>query len=165
MCSGSRAGDAPASHRGTVALPFTSLRLKAVRPPDIPRGYPRCLRSVGDHLRRRRLDLGFGQRTVARQLGVREETVRLWETGRARPLPRNYGQIVRFLGKDPEPAGDGLGERLRAWRRRQGLTQARLAADLGLDERAVTDFEGGRRDTSRRATQVLVALIDRIDQP
>ena len=140
-------------------MPFTSLRLKAARPPALPRGYPRCLRTVGDHLRRRRLDLGHGQRTVARQLGVGEETIRLWETGRARPLPRNHGRIVQFLGYDPEPIGTVLGERLRARRRHHGLTQAELAVRLSIDERAIADIEGGRRQASRRALAVVRAFL------
>jgi transcriptional regulator with XRE-family HTH domain len=65
---------------------------------------------LGDHIRRKRLDLGQGQRILARRLGVREETVHLWETGQAIPLPRHYGRIVRFLGYDPGSAASSLGE-------------------------------------------------------
>jgi transcriptional regulator with XRE-family HTH domain len=131
-------------------LPFTSLRLTKARTPSLPRGYPQNPRSVGEHLRKVRLDRGLPQRTVAEALGVRVETVRMWEAGRARPLPRHHSRLVRFLGDDPEPAGSGRGERIRARRRRLGLTQAELAAALGIDEGTVNDLERGHRRVSRR---------------
>ncbi len=105
---------------------------------------------MGDHVRRRRIDLGLTQRTLARQLGVREETVHLWETARAKPLPRHYGRIIRLLGYDPEEAGASLDDRIRATRRQLGLTQAELAAIIGSDEGTVVDLEANRRRPSRK---------------
>jgi transcriptional regulator with XRE-family HTH domain len=116
---------------------------------------------VGDHIRRKRLDLGQGQRILARRLGVREETIHLWETGRARPLPGHYGRIVRFLGYDPEPGGPDLGERIRATRRRLGLTQAELAVVLGADEGTVGDLEANRRRPSRKIAAAVEVFIAR----
>jgi transcriptional regulator with XRE-family HTH domain len=115
---------------------------------------------VGDHIRRKRFDLGLSQRTLAQQLGVREETVHLWETGRAKPLPRHYSRVVRFLGYDPEPAGSDLAGRLRAHRRAEGLTQAELAARLGTDEGTIVDLEHGRRRISDRVRAVAMAFLE-----
>jgi transcriptional regulator with XRE-family HTH domain len=130
-------------------LPFSSLHLKGPRPRYLPRGYPIEPKTLGDHLRKCRLDRGLWQRTVAEELGVGLETVTLWENGRAKPLPKHYGSIVRFLGYDPEPAGQDLPDRLRAIRRRLGLTQAELAARLGQDESQICRWEGGRRSPHR----------------
>jgi transcriptional regulator with XRE-family HTH domain len=116
---------------------------------------------MGDHLRRRRLDLGLTQRTLARQLGVREETVRSWETGRANPLPRQFGRIVRFLGYDPEEEPGTLADRLRSQRRRLGLTQRELAVRLGVDEGTVVDLESRRRRVSRRVLAVATQFLGR----
>lgn len=116
--------------------------------------------SLGEHLRCRRLDLGLTQRTLAERLGVREETVHLWERGRSRPLARHFGWLVRFLGFDPESPGSSVAERLRAARRRAGLTQAELAHRLGLDEGTVVDLEAGRRRPGRRAKAAADAFLD-----
>jgi transcriptional regulator with XRE-family HTH domain len=115
---------------------------------------------MGDHLRRRRLELGLAQRTLALRLGVREETVRLWESGRSRPLPRHYGRIVRFLGYDPAEDGASPGGRLRALRRRLGLTQVEMARQLGVDEGTVVDLEGGRRAVSRRVLGLVAKFLE-----
>jgi transcriptional regulator with XRE-family HTH domain len=116
---------------------------------------------VGDHIRRKRLDLGLTQRILARQLAVREETIHLWESGRAEPLPRAYVRIVGFLGYDPAAPGTSLGERLRAIRRRLGLTQAELAKELCLDEGTIVDLEATRRRLSRKVVALAEALLKR----
>jgi transcriptional regulator with XRE-family HTH domain len=71
------------------------VRLQAQKPPLA--AYPRELRTLGDHLRRRRLDLGLLQREVAEQLGVDATTVYNWERHRTEPAVRLILQIMRFL--------------------------------------------------------------------
>ena len=83
----------------------------------------------------------------------------MWERGQATPLARHYGAIVRFLGYDPRPAGEDLPGRLNATRRRLGFTQRELAAQLGLDEGTVSDFELGRRRASRRVLRAISRLL------
>jgi len=67
---------------------------------------------LGDHIRRRRLDLGLWQRTLAKRLRVRVETVGNWELGRAKPLVRHMAGLIRFLGYDPVRVEDSLPGRL-----------------------------------------------------
>jgi DNA-binding transcriptional regulator YiaG len=161
-CTG--AGGVPGGRRCSIALPFTSLRLTASRPHCLPRGYPTELKTLGDHIRRRRLDLRLLQRTVADQLGVRVDTVTLWENGRVRPLARHYGPIVRFLGYDPEPGDHSLAGRLRTIRRRLGLTQAEFAAKVGLDEGSVCRWESGSRRPSRWMDSRVLQLLTRLEE-
>jgi transcriptional regulator with XRE-family HTH domain len=122
------------------------------------------VKTLADHLHKRRLDLGLWQRTVAKTLGVRSETIRLWEHGLARPLARHYGQIVRFLGYDPEPGDRSLAGRLRAIRRRLGLSQAEFAAKVGLDEGSVCRWESGSRQPSRWMANRVAAILDHLEK-
>lgn len=78
-------------------------------------------------LRRRRLALGREPREVAAELGVTPGTYTRWERGDDRPSPRFRPAIVRFLGDDPNPAPQSVGERIRANRLREGLSQSELA--------------------------------------
>ena len=59
------------------------------------------LRTPGDHLRNRRLDLGLRPKEVARALGVDEMTVNTWERHRTRPAGRFVLRIIQFLGYIP----------------------------------------------------------------
>ena len=88
--------------------------------------YPQELRSIGDHIRARRLDLGLHQREVAIQMGVCPETIRNWELGWRQPAIRSLPAIVRFLGYSPLPQGKSLGEQIMAYRKLRGISRERL---------------------------------------
>jgi len=137
-------------------LPFTSLRLAGRRPRELPRGYPVSPGTLGEHLRRRRLDLGLTQRILADRWGVRSETIAAWELGRTKPGIRQVGRIVAFLEGDPVAHSATLSGWLLAIRRRLGLTQADLAARLGQDEKQVCRWERGQRTPHS-------AIVGRID--
>jgi DNA-binding XRE family transcriptional regulator len=51
--------------------------------------------------------------------------------------------VIRFLGYDPTPAPVSLPDRIRAARRRQGISQRELARRLGLDPATVWAWEAG----------------------
>jgi len=77
-------------------------------PKPLDRAYPTELRSIGDHVRKRRLDLGLLQREVALRIGVDKTTVFNWETGRASPGRRAMAGVVRFLGYEPSVMASNL---------------------------------------------------------
>jgi DNA-binding XRE family transcriptional regulator len=80
--------------------------------------------TIGDHLRKRRLDVGLLQRELAERLGVDETTVTNWELNRTAPALRFLPGIVRFLGYVLRAAENTLGERLLGFRRERGLSQS-----------------------------------------
>jgi transcriptional regulator with XRE-family HTH domain len=100
---------------------------------------------LGDHLRRRRLDLGLTQRILAERWCVRSETIAAWELGRTKPGIRAIARIIALLEGDPVDHPTTLAGRLLAIRRRLGLMQAELAARLGQDEKQICRWEAGRR--------------------
>jgi transcriptional regulator with XRE-family HTH domain len=109
-----------------------------------PSGYPREVRTLGDHVRRRRLELGLTQRILAEQWTVCSGSVAAWELGRTKPGIRHMAKIVAFLEGDPVDHPNTLAGRLLAIRRRLGLTQADLAARLGQDEKQICRWETGQ---------------------
>src|SRR6185436_5332212 len=76
-------------------LPFYHLRLTAPMPP--PRGCPRELQTLGDHVKKVRLLRGLIRREAAAALGVSEETIENWETGKTVPRAGLRERITRFL--------------------------------------------------------------------
>lgn len=57
--------------------------------------------TIGEHLKKRRLDLGLDQQQVAEQIGVTWMSVSNWERGIYRPSKRAMQSIIAFLGYDP----------------------------------------------------------------
>ena len=147
-------------HNVTPALPFCDLVLRTPKPID--RAYPTELRSIGDHVRKRRLDLGLLQREVALRIGVDKTTVHNWEVGTATPNLRAIPGVIRFLGYEPTEIGSTIGEQLRATRRRLGLSHADIARQLEVDPSTVLDWERSRhRPTDRRLKAKLAAFLER----
>jgi DNA-binding XRE family transcriptional regulator len=85
------------NHKDTPALPFCHFVINAKKPKDWR--YPREMRTIGDRLRARRLDLDLYQKDVAKILGVSEDTVCYWENGRVKPSQRIIRQLKHFLNR------------------------------------------------------------------
>jgi DNA-binding XRE family transcriptional regulator len=79
----------------TPALPFCHFTTTAEKPKDFR--YPSRIKTLGDRLRARRLDLGLEQKRVARLLGVSEDTVCYWENNRVKPSRRLGAKVKNFL--------------------------------------------------------------------
>lgn len=56
---------------------------------------------LGETLRIRREELGFGQERVASKLGVTQQTVSRWEKGLAVPRPARVVELADLLDVDP----------------------------------------------------------------
>ncbi|WP_414645324.1 helix-turn-helix domain-containing protein [Candidatus Binatus sp.] len=143
-----RAADRCKSRTGIPALPFCQVRLCGQKPKDYR--YPSTLNTIGDHLRKARLDRRLFQKDAAKELGVSEAAVYNWETGKAVPSIRSIPGIIRFLGYDPSPAPGSLSEQLVAARRRLGYSRRRLAHHLEIDESTLAKWETGRGRPSRK---------------
>lgn len=76
-------------------MPFYHVILRGQRP--LPAAYPKELKTLGDQLRKRWLDLGLLQRDVARELGVSVATITNWELHHTMPAQRLESRISRFL--------------------------------------------------------------------
>jgi ribosome-binding protein aMBF1 (putative translation factor) len=66
-----------------AALPFGKTVWRAPKPP--PKGYPANPTSLGQAIRKGRMDLGLTQRQLAERFGVNVWNVRDWERGRSAP--------------------------------------------------------------------------------
>jgi transcriptional regulator with XRE-family HTH domain len=77
------------------ALPLCHSQLRVSKP--YPAGYPADARTLGDRLRRRRLDLGLSQAALARLLAVDPWTVLNWEKGKRTPSRALAGRLQSFI--------------------------------------------------------------------
>jgi transcriptional regulator with XRE-family HTH domain len=114
---------------------------------------------LGDHLRKRRLDLGLSQRLIAKQMGVNPGTVVNWECNATSVALNLIPGVLRFLSYTPLPPGQSLPERLKVYRRTQGLSQKKLAGRLGVNESTVARWEGGQSQPSQALSLRLGSLL------
>jgi transcriptional regulator with XRE-family HTH domain len=109
---------------------YPQYTLHLSRPVKLPLGYPVELRSIGDHIRKRRLDLGLLQIEVAAQIGVTENTVWNWEHG-TEPELIHVPAVLAFLGYVPWECPDDLVGRLAHFKKVKGLSLQRLGTLMG----------------------------------
>ena len=123
-------------------MPFCHVTLQASRP--LPPAYPQELKTLGDHLRKRRLDLGLYQRDVAQCLGVDEATVCNWENGRSSPKLPLIPRVIEFLAYVPIlSSSETFGEKVVTLRRLLGVRQEDLARQLEVDPGTLARWERG----------------------
>ena len=101
--------------------------------------------TLGEHLKKRRMELGLFQRDLKIRFGLEKETYITWEKDRCYPSMKHWPGIIGFLGYDPGPEPKTIGERVLAYRRQYGLSRKLLARQLGADEATLWRWETGRR--------------------
>jgi DNA-binding XRE family transcriptional regulator len=109
-----------------------------------PPGYPDRPETLGDHLRKRRLDLGISQRELAERIGVSKWCVENWERNRVQPSRTLARELRGFLGIEVPAHPTPLAGRLMELRRSRNLTHAQVAGLLGVHRRTVIRWEMGK---------------------
>jgi transcriptional regulator with XRE-family HTH domain len=144
-------------------VPFchqTPLTLKALRPKD----YSEDPQTIGQHLKKRRRELGLLQRGASERMGVSVETVANWENGKTEPVAAQFQPVVVFLGYDPTPEPKTLAERLAAKQRRLGTSLAQIARHLGWDPGSLRRYLDGTWGISPDRRTLLEAFLNAKDE-
>ena len=138
---------------------FPQFRLALLRPPEIPKGYPLNVKTIGEHIRKRRLDLGPLQIEVAHQIGVTESTVWNWEHG-TEPELIHIPKIIEFLGYAPFECPDDPVGKLRYFKKVKGLSYERLGKLMLRDPEQLTDWLSGRIKPCKRNLKQIMRFLN-----
>ena len=67
------------------------------------RNYPANPKTLGEHLRKKRIDLSLSMTQLAKLLGlgITDTAIEKWEKNQNRPTEFHRGRIIEFLGFDP----------------------------------------------------------------
>jgi DNA-binding XRE family transcriptional regulator len=107
--------------------------------------YPDFMKTWGDWIKVRRLDLKLTKRQLSLKLNVSDLTIYLWEKNRIRPSLAQIPKMIEFLDRDPfEKETENLGDKIRDYRRVHELTQKKMAALLGVDQTTLAGLEKGK---------------------
>jgi len=96
---------------------------------------------VGDHLRKRRLDLKLLPKDVGQRIGVVESSVWNWENNRVSPAVKFIPAIIAFLGYYPMPKPSALADQLVWYRKGHGWTQKVFAKVSSFDQSTLVRWE------------------------
>ncbi len=139
-----------------VALPFCHVEFNAKKP--LPKSYPKALLTLGDHIRRKRLDLNLLQTDAANMVNVDEMTIVGWELNHSRPLATHIPKIIEFLDYVPEDLfpTDTSGQKIKRYRLLHGMTRMQLAIEFHIDEATVRRLE---TDKGKHFPQTLAKIV------
>jgi transcriptional regulator with XRE-family HTH domain len=137
---------------------FVNLTLRCKRPINL--AYPISLNTLGDHLRKVRLDRGMSQPQVAKLLKVTPDTVTGWELNRHQPPVRLAKGIIQFLGYIPfQEEALSIGRKLYFARLLTGKTQEQVSAKIGCDESNLRYIELGKRRPQKQTMAKIQSFI------
>ena len=136
-------------------LPYGPKLLKTLRPVN----YERTPQTLGEYLKKRRVELGLFQRDLRKRFNLEKETYANWEKDRCYPAMRHWPGIISFLGYDPSPAPTSIGEQLLAYRRCRGLSRKALAKIAEIDEATLWRWETGEREPNPDRCSGVIRLL------
>lgn len=138
------------------ALPFYYLTLRSHEPRNP--ASPEHLITLGDHLRKRRIDLGLHQKDMARIVNATISTITNWEKNRVEPTLRFIPKIIEVIGYDKHAIT--IGEQIRDYRRKQGLSIKKLTRMLKIDPTNLARWERAQCISRKLLIDPLVKLFD-----
>jgi transcriptional regulator with XRE-family HTH domain len=135
------------------------LTLKARKPVHREK-YPDFLKTWGDWIKVRRLDLKLTKRQLSLRLNVSDITIYLWEKNNVRPSLTKIPKIIEFLGRDPlQREAATLSEKIQEYRRSNGLSQKKLAERLEIDQTTLAGWEKGKHRPTKKLFSRLNAVL------
>lgn len=114
---------------------------------------------LGAHLEASRKHANLRRVDLAAQMGVSEETIRLWEKGTVQPSAERLSRVIALLALETadwptsdDPAADLPPLARRLWNERDalGITQVVAARHLGVSQATYAAWETGRTTPSER---------------
>jgi len=104
--------------------------------------------------------LNLTKRRLSIKLNVSDITVYLWEKNRIKPSLTQIPKIIAFLGRDPfAKKTENLGEKILYYRRVHGLSQKKLAEQLGVNQTTLAACERGEHRPSKKKLENVLHIL------
>lgn len=139
-------------------MTFPTMRLSAEKTIECP--YPKELKKIGDHIKKKRLDLGLYIKDAAKLIGASENTVNDWELRDRAIRAKAFPKIIAFLGYIPFEVGGSPAEQLLAYRRIRGLTHQELAEEWKIERGCLERWEKGMMPRKLKYRELLDGIAD-----
>jgi site-specific DNA recombinase len=124
--------------------------------------YPENPATIGEQIRKKRIDSGLTQAGLAKILEVSVACITNWENNRSKPQISYYPRIHNFLGHCTISIDETTFRgRLRTYRCRNGLSRKDIALLLKVDTSTVRAWENGINMPSQKKIDEMGALLQR----
>lgn len=145
-------------------LPRCHYKISGQRPPIrriTLRPYPFSPITLGDFLRKTRIDLGLTQKQVAEEiLKTSVDNVRNWEANRTQHIMLRFRpKIIDFIGFCPCDVSLPIGRKLKERRENFGLTVKELACCLNVDASIIASWERGEHQPSQKSFKIIEGFL------
>src|SRR4051812_39233303 len=111
------------------ALPFYGFEASAPIPELKDLAEPQ---TIGQHIRKRRIQLRMKQARLANEFGISEDTLTAWENERNIPQIHFYPKLISFLGYNPFSLDTkSIGGQIYRYRTENGLSHRKLSRITG----------------------------------
>lgn len=128
---------------------------KKVRKP-LTHEYSLFPQTVGEHIRKIRIERGLSQGDVGKIIGVSDDTVTYWENGRSVPQVQYYPAIILFLGYYPfEHETQTIAGKLQQLINCNGWNHVACGKALGMDSGTVKRILKAKGTTTTKMILVL----------
>ena len=124
--------------------------------------YPDSLQTIGDHIRKRRLDLELFQKHVAQRIDVATQTITNWEKNITEPEIRHFPKVIEFLGYNPLVMPKTFVERLTFYRYSHGLSVRAFASILNICPDTLYEWERGDYQPSKDLKKKVNRIMEKI---
>ncbi|WP_353959461.1 helix-turn-helix transcriptional regulator [Mucilaginibacter flavus] len=119
-------------------------RSASFKKPNVPQ-YTNDPKTIGEHIRKKRIQSNCAQKELADKLGVSENTINAWELGHTNPSTHYYPAIIAYLGYYPfEHETESCAGKLKQIRHCKGLTFEQCATLFSISEDAAMRWEKGK---------------------
>lgn len=113
-------------------------------------------KTVGEHIRKIRIERELSQREVSKQIGVSEDSVTYWEKGRFVPQVQRYPAIIAFLGYYPfTHETQTIAGKLRQLLNCNGWSHKECAKALAIDIGTIKRILRGKITMTRKITAII----------
>ena len=123
-------------------------------------GYPINPVTLGEHIRKRRMDLGLLQEDVAKELEVTTNCITNWENNRSKPQIQFFPTIIKFLGIYPFIKNlTTLGGQIEHYRNCHGLSHKKFGKLLKVDASTIGSWESNKHTPQVKQRRNLLRIL------
>lgn len=122
---------------------------------------------TAEEIREARVAARLTRSAMSALVGVSEQTLKNWETGKSRPNPGSVGRYYDALDRIANPRMNGDGDewhRWRAIRERAGFTQAQMGLFMGVTTEEIAEWERPKRYPTVSQRARYSELLARLDE-